>query len=335
MSNSNALFEELEAGLTSLRLSKQPQPGNYSFHDVEKGVAKGILLKLAMNSSGTPSLWIGSSDVLSAERNIWQSKGIIATQSPDGSGATSSWIVIETENLYTDGIFTSLATSICANCIEERSTKRGTVTGALEEWRDIFLNNTDGLSLNELAGLIGELITLEEIAEVHGPDSLEVWHGFEGERHDFSRNSIAVETKTKTTTGDEISINGLRQLEPPIEGKLMLRLVKLELTNSEAISLPGMIKRLCALGVSQGKLEEGILKAKASPDQITCPTKYFRLIEKAAYRVDEGFPRIIPGLFENKQCPPGVSGLKYQINIGYAEQFKTTDSEFIKHIQQL
>jgi len=331
----NTVFEELESGLTSLRLSRQPSEGNYSFHDLNQQAGKDMLLKLAMNSVGTPSLWIGSTDVIMSEKNIWESKGIKAIQSPDGSGATSSWIVIEAENLYTDGIFISLATSICAKCIEEKSTKRGTVSGALEEWRKMFLNNTDGLSLNELAGLIGELITLEEIAKVHGPNALETWHGFEGDRHDFSRNSIAIETKTKTSSGAEITINGLRQLEAPENGKLILRLIRLEVTTAEALCLPSMIKKLCLLGVSQGKLEEGIFKAKASPQQITSASTHFQLIDKVAYHVTDGFPRIIPASFEGKQCPPGVSGLKYQINIGHAEPFKLLETEFMQSINQL
>lgn len=335
MSNSITLFEELEQGLISLRVSKAPPHGSYSFHDMPYVVAKGMLIKLAMNSAGTPSLWIGSVDLVTSEKVIWESKGIKAIQSPDGSGATSSWIVIEAEKLYTDGIFISLATSICANCIDLKSTKRGAISDALDEWREMFLNNTDGLNLNELAGLIGELVTLEEIAKVHGPSALETWHGFEGDRHDFSRGSIALETKTKTKAGPEITINGLRQLETPVEGRLMLRLIRIEVTNSEELCLPGMIKRLCALGLSQGKLEEGILKAKASPQQIVNATKYFHLIEKVAYKIEEGFPRIIPESFESRQCPPGVGGVKYQINIGHAEGFKAAESEYVSHINQL
>jgi len=335
MNNSIKLFEELEEGLTSLRVSRTPPHGSYSFHDMPHVVAKGMLIKLAMNSVGTPSLWIGSSDLVTSEKVVWESKGIKASQSPDGSGATSSWIVIEAEKLYTDGIFISLATSICAKCIDINSTKRGVISDALDEWRQMFLNNTEGLNLNELAGLIGELITLEEIAKEHGASALETWHGFEGERHDFSRANIALETKTKTTAGAEITINGLRQLETPSDGKLMLRLIRLEATTSEDLCLPAMIKRLCALGLSQGKLEEGILKAKASPQQIANPTKYFHLIEKFAYKIEEGFPRIIPASFETKQCPPGVGGLKYQINIGHAERFKASESEYILHINQL
>jgi len=335
MSNSITLFEELEGGLTSLRVSRTPPQGSYSFHDMPHAVAKGMLIKLAINSVGTPSLWIGSVDFVTSEKVIWESKGIKANQSPDGSGATSSWIVIEAEKLYTDGIFISLATSICAKSIEKKSTKRGVISDALDEWREMFLNNSEGLNLNELAGLIGELITLEEIAKKHGANALETWHGFEGDRHDFSRTNIALETKTKTTAGSDITINGLRQLEAPADGKLMLRLIRLEVTDSVDLCLPAMIKRLCALGLSQGKLEEGILKAKASPQQIVTGTRHFHVIEKVAYKIEEGFPRIIPASFESRQCPPGVSGLKYQINIGHAEGFKASESEYFLHINQL
>ena len=216
-----------------------------------------------------------------------------------------------------------------------KSTKRGTVSGALDEWRELFLSNKDGLNLNELAGLLGELITLEEIAQKHGANALEFWHGFEGDRHDFSGHEIAIETKTKTTPGEDITINGIRQLESPVDGQLALRLFRVEVVSNEELSLPGMVQRLRALGVNQGKLEAGMLKAKASPQQVTTATRYFRLVEKSVFFVREGFPRIVPALFERKQSPQGVSSVKYQINIGHAESFRATESEYQNLIDQL
>jgi hypothetical protein len=331
----NELFGLMEAGVSSLRQSQQPMVGQYGFRDLNREVFSGYLLKLAVDDSKKLSLWIGSTDNVTLVRTIWESRGIKATQSPDGSGATSSWIVIEAENLYTDGIFTSLATSICAKCIELKSTKRGAIGDALEEWREIFLNSSEGLNINELAGLLGELLTLEELALNRGNKALEYWHGFEGDRHDFSSKIFAVETKTKTSPGVEITINGLRQLEPPIDGQMALRFIRLEVTSAEELSLPGMVQRLSDLGISQGKLEESMLKAKASPLQISTATKYFKLLEKTAYFVRPGFPRIVPDTFEGKQCPTGVNGLKYQINLGFAESFKATEEDYLKFIDQL
>lgn len=335
MKTQNELFGQIEKALNDLRKGQQPLAGEYAFRDLEKEIFAGHMLKISVNNDRKLSLWIGSSDSVTSERVIWESRGIKASQSPDGSGTTNSWIVVEAESLYTDGIFTSLATSICGKCVDMKSTKRGTVSGALDEWRDLFLSNTDGLNLNELAGLLGELITLEEIARKHGANALEFWHGFEGDRHDFSGHEIAIETKTKTTPGEDITINGIRQLESPVDGQLALRLFRVEVVSNEELSLPGMVQRLRALGVNQGKLEEGMLKAKASPQQVTTATRYFRLVEKSVFFVRDGFPRIVPSLFEGKQIPQGVSSVKYQINIGHAESFRATESEYQNLIDQL
>lgn len=335
MKTQNELFGQLEIALNDLRKSPQPLAGEYAFRDLEKEIFAGHLLKISVNHDKKLSLWIGSSDSVTSERIIWESRGIRASQSPDGSGTTNSWIVVEAESLYTDGIFTSLATSICGKCVDMKSTRRGTINGALDEWRELFLSNTDGLNLNELAGLLGELITLEEIAQMHGANALEFWHGFEGDRHDFSGHDIAIETKTKTSPGEEITINGIRQLEAPIDGLLALRLIRIEETSKEELSLPGMVQRLRALGVNQGRLEEDMLKAKASPQQITTATRYFQLVDKSAFLVREGFPRIVPASFQGKQSPQGVSSLKYQINLGHAEAFRVNETEFKNLINQL
>jgi hypothetical protein len=335
MKAQNELFAQLELALNDLRKSSAPLAGEFAFRNLNKEIFSGFLLKLSVNNIGRLSLWVGSNDIVSVERVIWESRGIRATQSPDGSGTTNSWIVVETEGLYTDGIFTSLATSICGKCIDTKSTKRGTISGALDEWRELFLSNADGLNVNELAGLLGELITLEEIAQKHGSNALEFWHGFEGERHDFCGSEIAIETKTKTTASADITINGIRQLETPGDGQLALRVIRIEATTSEELSLPGMVQRLRTLGVNQGRLEEGMLKAKASPQQITTATRYFRLLDKTAYIVRDGFPRIVPASFDGKQSPPGVSNLKYQINIGHAENFRLSETEFNNLIDQL
>ena len=335
MKMQNKYFEQIESALNDLRKSPLPLAGEYAFRDLDKEIFAGHLLKISVNHDRMPSLWIGSSDSVTSERVIWESRGIRASQSPDGSGSTNSWIVVEAENLYTDGIFTSFATSICGKCVDMKSSKRGTISGALDEWRELFLSNSEGLNLNELAGLLGELITLEEIAQIHGANALSFWHGFEGDRHDFSGHDIAIETKTKTGPGEEITINGIRQLEAPLDGLLALRLIRIEVTSNEELSLPGMVQRLRALGVNKGRLEEDMLKAKASPQQIATATKYFRLVDKSAFYVRDGFPRIVPDSFEAKQSPKGVSSLKYQISLGHAESFRASEQEFQKLINLL
>jgi hypothetical protein len=334
MKSHNALFETIEQGLHILQLAKPPPKDSFCYHDLDKTMSGGYKIKLGMQDSATPSLWIGSTDTVKADHIFWESRGIKATQGPDTSGTTNSWIVIETQCLHSASIFISLATNISAKCIEQKSTKRGTVKAALDAWRDIFLYDNNGLSPQQLAGLIGELLTLEEIAATgHGANALETWHGFEGERHDFSRGQLAIETKTKTTSGLDITINGMTQLQPPADGKLVLRFMRLEETLDQHLSLPGIVERICGHGVGRGMLEEGILKAKASQHQITQPTKFFKLIEKTAYQVNEGFPRIIDTSFEDKKCPKGISGIEYRTNLGFAEGYKMNEATYINFLK--
>lgn len=332
----NELFEQLELSLNQLKSGPIPSTGNFSYRDLDKTIFSNLLFKLALNENNDLSLWIGSSDTVNSQSVIWETRGITAKQSKDGSGTTSSWIVIEAENLYTPSIFVSLATSICAKCIEQKSTKKATIQKALEEWREMFLKNTDGLTLNELAGLIGELITLEEIAKIHGASALDTWHGFEGDCHDFSSNDFAIETKTKISDGLDISINGINQLEPPSDGELQLRFIRLETTtNQNQLCISSLVDNISKLGVSRGKLQENILMAGASINQVTQSGTYFSVLEKATYEITEGFPRIIKNSFVARECPRGVSGLKYHVNLGNAENYKVDDPAYIDFIKKI
>jgi hypothetical protein len=337
----NKLFEQVEQGLTELRLGHAPSIGTFSYRNINKEFSDGHLIMLGMNERYELSLWIGSKDIVKTPRVIWETRGIKATQSQDQSNRTDSWIVIETSSLNTGNIspsiFVSLASSICSKCIETKSTQSDIVRNALDEWREIFLGNPEGLGINELAGLIGELITLEEIAAVHGANALETWHGFEGERHDFSRKNYAIETKTKNSIGLDVSINGISQLEPPENGKLILRFLRLEnaAINESNISIPYLVKSICQHGVSQGKLIENILKAKASIQQVSQITHCFKLIETSSYEVTDNFPRITPASFKNNQCPYGVAGIKYKINLGNTEPYKLENSSFLEFVKNI
>jgi len=333
MNSYKTLFGQIEQGLQSLELSKVPKSGEFSFWDFDKTACNGYIFRLGIQDVSYPSLWIGGNETLNAKQTIWESRGVRATQAQDFSGTTSSWIVIETEKLQSPSIFISLASSICAKCIDKKSTSKEVVSAALDEWREMFRYDSSGLGQHELAGLVGELITLEGIAALHGSDALETWHGPDRRCHDFSRGRQAIETKTKTSMGLEVSINGLSQLEPPADGMLILRFIRLEESSDGNLSIPSLIKQICAYGPSLRRLDVAILKAGASFSQLSEPHILFRLLESAAYCVTEGFPRIIPSSFNDMRCPDGVAGIKYRTDLALAEKHRINETEYLAFLK--
>jgi hypothetical protein len=281
------IFGELDREFGNLLTKGLPSPGSFYFVDI---LFAGCPCMVSVNHSGANALWIGSTDHVAGTRRIWESRGIEATQAPDASGRTRSWITISLGGVSERALFVSLSSYICLKCMETGATTASTIKEALDEWKGLFLGRAEGLTLNELAGLLGELLTLQELAESVSARALDFWQGFEGESQDFRCGNLLIETKASIGQGNSLAINGLRQLERPREGALLLRHLRLQPESPQGISLATVIERLGHLGLDVVRLKECILRVGASPAQLSDASKVFRVMERRCYQVDDGFP---------------------------------------------
>jgi hypothetical protein len=318
-------FEAIIESLETIDLVATPSKGVLKFQKLDFGHDGGHEARLSMDENRTISLWLNGSDKDGQKKVIWQSSGIKATALASDHGAEHSWVVVEADEVYSRDLFASLTQSIVRKYLTGTGETKAKVCAALDEWSDLFLKNKVGLDAQKLSGLIGELLTLRDLAKECGPECLDAWQGFEGERHDFRKGSIALEVKVTTVPGSIVSINGSTQLEEPKDGSLTLRFIRLENTPNGPVHLPGLLTELAALGLSKTTLEESILKLGAKPAELQDATRAFSQHESTYYAIREGFPRITPKSFHGNSLPAGVSGLKYKIDLSIASELALSD----------
>jgi hypothetical protein len=320
MKNAEETFQAIVEALETIDLVAAPSRGSLKFQELELDGPNELLVRLGIDDARKVSIWLKSTGTSATKNIFWESTGIKATELVSESGSPFTWVVVDADDVYSRDLLASLAQSIIRKYLTGHGTAKSKVGAALDEWSELFLKNKNGLDAQKLSGLIGELLTLRDLAKECGPECLEAWQGFEGERHDFRKGNFALEVKVTTTPGSIVSINGSTQLETPNDGTLTLRFIRLEITPNGLIHLPSLLSELAALGLSKTTLEENILKLGAKPAELQDTTRAFSQHESAYYEVRDGFPRITPLSFHRDALPVGVSGLKYKIDLSIASE---------------
>lgn len=192
------------------------------------------------------------------------------------------------------------------------------VSRVLEAWRRLFSAASDtALSEAQIKGLIGELLVLDELAEVDPGRAVAAWMGPEGGRHDFRAGSTALEVKaTANIDGTKVKINGLHQLEGPAGGALWLRVVQLEAVPGGDLSIPHLVEAVLAKGVAAASLLTKLEAAgyrDAERDRYSLPT--YGLLSNLLYRVDDSFPRLIPASLSDPSLEAQLTDVRYSVDV--------------------
>ena len=250
---------------------------------------------------------------------VWQSTGVVldrrSFESPDGS--TESWLDLYCIREELLGVFAQLAIHVLGRVPEAATDPLPECLTALEEWRDLLgPGQRQSLGVEDIAGIIGELLLLERLAKLDARGAISCWEGPEGGRHDFRRERFAVEAKASLRrAGRFIRINGLRQLEEPEGGVLHLSVVHLERVEGGALSIEGIVERLHGLGLDRRELRGKLKKVGYDPSGTLAKTESFQLLAWNTYLVDNNFPRIVPSSFELGRVPTGVIDAEYVIDL--------------------
>jgi hypothetical protein len=177
---------------------------------------------------------------------------------------------------------------------------------------------TPDLGPTEQIGLFGELWVLSNVLfTTVGPRVCHLWSGPESERHDFVGDGVHVEVKTTTRSEPKHEISRLDQLKAPPNKRLLLVSVMLEKSlggdetlaervdeireklGSDGHALDVFDSRLAQLGWHEGLRQTGALLR-------------FTFRDVHVFEVAGTFPR----LPDDYVPPPGVTGIKYSINVG-------------------
>lgn len=189
----------------------------------------------------------------------------------------------------------------------------------LQKWQD-FLGKEyhKNLSESQIEGLIGELIFIEKsLKPVFGLTCfIRYWTGPTGTAQDFSIRNTAIEVKTQlSVTNQVIKISSAEQLTSQVD-HLYLHVITLgrsNLTNSNAITLPIIIKRISEELITSPKEYEYFVDMLLDIGYIYSSyydTFVYDFVSSQTYKVKEDFPCITTA---NLKC--GVSRVSYQISL--------------------
>jgi hypothetical protein len=205
------------------------------------------------------------------------------------------------------------------------------VDKTLEELRSALRPIAPDLSQTEQIGLFGELWALSNILfSIVGSRICHLWSGPESERHDFVGKSVHVEVKTTTRSEPKHEISRLDQLRVPAGKRLLVVSILLERSLGGEETLADRVDeireklgtdghaidvfeaRLAKLGWHEGLRQTGSLLR-------------FNLRDVQVFEVTGSFPR----LPDDYVPPPGVSGIRYTIDVGTLPSLSVSEVEKI------
>lgn len=193
----------------------------------------------------------------------------------------------------------------------------------LSRWRELFDRpHSRLLGVEQLAGLVGELVVLRSLALAGPSVSTDWWTGPAGHIHDIVGPGHDVEVKTTLKRDDSlIVVNGLAQFADVPDRELNIFLVRLSHDGAGDLSLPDLIDELAELGLDRSGLIS--LAGSVGADSRDFPAyreMLFKLLEMKAYVPSvPGFPRLT-GHDLQGPVPQGVTTVSYVADLNVAEK---------------
>ena len=190
----------------------------------------------------------------------------------------------------------------------------GILLSALENWSELFRElPNQGLTREEVRGLIGELQVLETLFDEEGLSADVLVHGWGGpdrEARDIGVNGTRIEVKAqRSTMATRLRISSLEQLDDR-GARVFVVLLRLTPTE-EGRSLEDLIADL-RLRLSGSPLAALEFERKLMQAGMSVESPYARETwsedERLVYRVDERFPRLVPS-----GVPAGIQAVRYEV----------------------
>lgn len=200
-----------------------------------------------------------------------------------------------------------------------------TLLRALNNWADLFRKRTaEGLSREEVLGLVGELLVVEALVESSrgSVDALiQGWRGPHGDARDIGFNGTRIEVKAqRSTSALKLRVSSLAQLDDRGD-RVFVVLIRLspsesgrslmELADSLRVRLEGFPMASIEF---ERKLETSGMTAESDHAH-----ERLSQDERLVFFVAEQFPRLVPG-----NVPAGVTAVSYEVSGPPLEAFRTS-----------
>lgn len=230
--------------------------------------------------------------------------------------------------------------SVMCYDLAERSKAERTVIGAvtilmraLESWAELFKRRLeDGISEEEVVGLFGELLLLEDLIQ-EDVSSLETliqgWRGPHGDARDIGVGGVRMEVKTQRSTGSmKLRISSLEQLNDGGNSAfIVLRRISGSDKGRSVLEVAQAVQGLLSTSpIATLEFERKIALTGMDEGSSHCHDRYDS-DERVVYSILEGFPRLVPG-----NVPNGVVAAQYEIAGPSLEAFRSTWSVLIEAV---
>lgn len=236
------------------------------------------------------------------------------------------WFVIELQDRSFEDIFLSLCLALIESTrvVQHVSGITPVLLRHLARWQRMLgkAGNLRGLSKEEIIGLVGELLFLQEylFPIFSAREALSFWVAPQDHPQDFTiPQGKTIEVKCRQATApDMVHISSQWQLYQP---DLPLYLVVLTLSQSnhgEGFSLHSLVQSMRGLLELDIKALDGFEEALLLRGYLDNPSEYDRiwwsLAASRCHLVDDAFPRLIP-----TSLPQGVLEVGYTLSLPVCE----------------
>ena len=194
------------------------------------------------------------------------------------------------------------------------------------DFRRLLLRSSN-VAPTKIAGLIGELLVLRRLLD-RSSKAWRTWRGPLGDRHDFRSGDHSLEVKTSSKASRNVTVSSIDQMATPAGGSLHLLHVLLEQTSGGLLSVSALGQAVLN-GADEPDRVSDCLAAIGCSD-VNSPmwnSIAFRLEAEQLYEVDDGFPRLIPGMVSGGMLPLGVTDVNYRIDLAAATAFRRDEGE--------
>lgn len=184
-------------------------------------------------------------------------------------------------------------------------------------------------------GLVGELLVLCDLLEEHSR-AWAGWQGPESDRHDFRAGSVSIESKAGMGADAHcVHVHGLRQLESPPGDTLILRHIRLEPDPAGELTVPDLAVRAADLS-SDPDAVRSLLEVfgYAEGDSDEWRVHRFRHAGATAYRVMEGFPRLVPDTLNVPWPIAGIDNVSYEVDLAIAGDYRLTEGDWADTVRE-
>jgi len=243
-----------------------------------------------------------------------------------------TWIRIECADRELENVFLRFCESILSG-LESGKVPGAAISEALEQFRQLFEKPGTGVDREKIIGLMSELVVLEWLLK-QNLDPIPHWRGPFGETHDFLWSSVHLEVKALPGSGAQrFRVANLQQLQEPGDGQLFLVGVPMKPGKETIGERVSRVYRLMPLSHIE-EFERALLAAGCSvpvPDQWN--STGFSPGEIGTWRVEAGFPRIVPESLVDGVVPEGVSEVRYTVSLEAARAYCVAKEEVVKAIR--